>query len=337
MKPLMLWIGLSLLMCTSCIAQESTAEIQSPSPLESAGFDVYHVERSDGTTIHCYLSNSKESLPLIVNIDGSGYGSAFTKMEKGINGGMTGWLASVTQDDAHVLVIEKPGVKLFDEHQGGNVEGASRTFLENYTLEYVTQSHVEAIRAILRLPQVRDERVLIFGISDGGQIAAEVSANLPEATHVAPLACGGPTQIFDYVIFASRPQPDDKPGDVERRVNDIYATWDKIQDDPLSIEKFWSGHPYRRWSSFCSSSTTDALLKTKAEIFMAHGTLDDSVPVESFDVLVATLRTRGKKVIAKRLDGLSHHFQSETEAQEQSYESLDELIAKILEWWKSGT
>lgn len=315
--------------------QEFGAEKQPKNELTEIGFDTYQIQRPDGTKIHCYLSNSEKTLPLIVNVEGSGAGSAFTKVGERINGGMSGWLASVAQEDAHVLVVEKPGINLFDKHQGGNVEGAPNSFLENYTLEYVTQAHVDAIRTILELPQVNSERVLIFGISDGGQIAAEISANLPEATHVAPLACGGPTQIFDYIMFASRPQPTDEPGDVEKRIADIYTSWDKIMEDPQSIEKFWSGHPYRRWSSFCASSTTDALLKTQAKIYLAHGALDDSVPVESFDVVVSTLRSKGRKIIAERLEGLSHQFQSEKEAEEQSYDNLDQLIERILQWWKS--
>ncbi len=319
---------------SSCIAQQHKAEKQAENELTKIGFDSYEVKRSDGTTIRCYLSSSAESLPLIVNVEGSGAGSAFMKIGEQINGGMTGWLAFVAQKDAHVLVVEKPGVELFDDHQGGNVEGASQEFLENYTLEYVTQSNVEAIRAILQLPQVSSKKVLIFGISDGGQIAAEISANLPEATHVAPLACGGPTQIFDFVMFASRPLPDDQLGDVEERVKDIYSSWEKILQDPQSTEKFWSGHPYRRWASFCASSTTDALLKTKAKIYLAHGVLDDAVPVESFDVLVATLRSKGQKLVAERLDGLSHQFQSEKESEEQSYDNLDQLIERILQWCK---
>lgn len=332
-RLLFFFVATTLAANPGLVAQEVIAKKQPSEALASAGFDIYHVARSDGSTIQCYLSGSSKTLPLIVNFEGSGAGSAFRQNDGRVNGGMTGYLASVASETAHVLVLEKPGVKLFDEHQKGTVKGASRTFLENYTLEYLTQSHIEAIRAIVRLPQVSGDRILLFGISDGGQLAAETSAKLPEATHVAALACGGPTQIFDFVQFADQPQPDDEPGDVQKRVEEVYTQWEAIQQDPLSIEKFWNGHPYRRWASLCAASTTDALMTTKAKIFVAQGTADDAVPVESFDVLVSTLRTKGKTIVAERLDGLNHNFENEKDTGEQRYVHLDQLIERILNWW----
>lgn len=329
--------GIFVLLSGELVARQADAKKQPSDQLAKAGFDIYHVQRSDGATINCYLTNSPRKLPLIVQIDGSGAGSAFTKSGNGrINSGLTGFLASLVENEAHVLVIEKPGVSLFDQREKGRVRNASKTFFTNYTLEYVTQSHVEAIQAVLQLPHVSNEKVLIFGISDGGQFATEVSANLPEATHVAALCCGGPTQIFDFVTFAARPQPNDQPGDAQRRVEQVYKDWQAIRDDPLSIEKFWNGHPYRRWASLCSSSSTDALLKTDAQIFVAHGTLDDSVPIESFDMLVSTLRSKGKNIVAERLEGLDHHFRSKEEIENRGNASFDQLLGRILEWWKSS-
>ena len=334
MKRLRLLLAFASLFIASPLLAQSAAIKQPSEQLAPVGFHIYHVKSSGGSTIRCYLSDSSKKLPLIVNIDGSGSSSAFTKSGKRINGGITQYLASLTSGVAHVMVVEKPGVELFDSRQTGN-DKASKAFLENYTLEYITKSHVEAIRAVLRLRQVSDEKVLIFGISDGGQFAAEVSAHLPEATHVAPLACGGPTQIFDFVTFAARPRENDKPGDAQRRIEEVYSKWQAIAEDPTSIDKFWYGHPYRRWASLCSSSTIEALLKTNAKIFVAHGTLDEAVPIESFDALVATLHTKGKSFVAKRMEGMDHHFQSKLERKQNRYDSFDQLVAEILKWWQT--
>jgi dienelactone hydrolase len=50
------------------------------------------------------------------------------------------------------------------------------------------------------------------------------------------------------------------------------------------------------------------LLRTKARIYLAHGTEDSSVPVESHDALEAELRANGRDVTAERLAGLDHSF-----------------------------
>ena len=42
-------------------------------------------------------------------------------------------------------------------------------------------------------------RTLVIGHSEGGIVAAYVAAKLPKVTHVASLAGGGPTQLFDFV------------------------------------------------------------------------------------------------------------------------------------------
>ena len=313
---------------------QSPAELQKQArnQLATAGFEIYDLPQKDGPTIHCYLSKGKEELPLIVNVNGSGCSSAFTKTGDRISGGITQWLAMMNRGKAHVLVIEKPGVRLFDSDD--DVSKASRTFLEKYTLEYITQSHAKAIRAIQSLPQVSKDRLLVFGISDGGQIVAELSAMMPEVTHVAALAGGGPTQIFDFVHFVAQPQEGDKPGDAQARVAGLYKRWSAIQQAPESIEKFWSGHPYRRWASFAKASSIDALLKTNAKIYVAHGTEDQSVPIVSFDVLVSSLRAKGKTLVAERLDGLSHNFQTEDEKANNQYDNMDQLLKRIFQWWE---
>src|SRR5262249_58584058 len=92
----------------------------------------------------------------------------------------------------------------------------------------------------------------------------------------------------------------------DARVNDILQGWAAVRAEPDSTAKFIWGHPYRRMASFLSASTTDALLRSTARIYLAHGTADDKVPIVAFDVLQAELLARGRDVTAERIDGADH-------------------------------
>jgi len=171
-----------------------------------------------------------------------------------------------------------------------------------------------------------------MGHSEGGIVAAMVSAESPQVTHVASLAGGGPTQLFDLTEIRGRSRVGDNPGDAERRVQDIYDEWARILKDPESISKFWLGHPYRRWSSFLTHSVTEELLRTKARIYLAQGTLDTSVSVRAHDVLVAELQARGRDVTAERLEGADHGFRTQ-DMPEGSPAGMQALFGRVLGWF----
>ncbi len=52
----------------------------------------------------------------------------------------------------------------------------------------------------------------------------------------------------------------------------------------------------------------EELLRTKARIFIAHGTADQNVAVTGFDVLYASLLAHGREVTARRIAGADHGF-----------------------------
>jgi hypothetical protein len=138
--------------------------------------------------------------------------------------------------------------------------------------------------------------------------------------------------LFDLAEIRGRSRPDDKPGDAERRVQDVYYEWANIQKDPDSISKFWLGHPYRRWSSFLKQSVTEELLRTKARIYLAQGSSDTAVSVMAHDVLVAELQARGRDVTAERIEGADHGFHTQ-EMPIGSPEGMRALFGRVLGWF----
>jgi dipeptidyl aminopeptidase/acylaminoacyl peptidase len=303
-------------------------------------FDRYMTQDSLGRTITFYLSTPpgkrpSAKLPVVLFISGSGCQSLFSKQGERIAGGLQNLLWEEAKGRARVLAVEKPGVKYLDKPpRPGSAERASEEFLKEHTLPRWAEANIAALRAAWTLPEVDATRTLVVGHSEGGLVTARVAAELPEVTHVASLAGGGPTQLFDFVTSAARPRRDDQPGDAEGRVQGVYEQWAKIQKDPDSISRFWLGHPYRRWSSFLEHSVTEELLRTKARIYVAHGGAQDPViPVAAHDMLVTELRARGREVRAERLEGANHSFRTPDMPKEGPPVGMQALLGRVLQWF----
>jgi len=290
-----------------------------------------------GRTITFYLTRMPQGstgrLPVALFIGGSGCQSAFRKVGDRVGGGLHGLLYEEARGRIRVMVVEKPGVRYLDAPpKPGGVDGARKEFLEEHTLPRWAEANVAAVRAAWTMPDVDASRTLVVGHSEGGLVAARVGAELPQVTHVASLAGGGPSQLFDMVELFSRPRPGagaDQPG---RTRESVYADWQKILEDPDSTTKLWLGHPYRRWSSFLKTSVVEELLRAKARVYLAQGTEDANQTVASFDVALAELRARGRDVTAERIEGADHGFRP-TGAPPGPPTEMRALFGRILKWF----
>lgn len=299
-------------------------------------FQRYTVPDSFGRTITFYLSvapKDQKAVPVVLFIQGSGCQSLFRKQGERVGGGMQNLLYADAKGRYRVLVVEKPGVKYLDfPERPGSAIGSSEEFRKEHTLPRWAEANAAALRAAWTLPGIDATRSLVMGHSEGGLTAAKVAAMEPKVTHVASLAGGGPTQLFDLAETFGQPRPDEKPGDAEKRVQMVHDGWAKVQKDPDSISEDWLGHPHRRWSSFLSHSVTEELLKTKAKIYLAQGTSDTAVSVKSHDVLVAELRARNRPITVERIDGADHGFRPAGKPPGPPDE-MKALFGRILGWY----
>jgi dipeptidyl aminopeptidase/acylaminoacyl peptidase len=294
----------------------------------------YTVKDVHDRTITFYVSrppkdSEGKSLPVVLFVGGSGCQSAFTKRGEQIGGGLQNLFLKQVNGSARVVVVEKPGVKFCDmPPRPGSAQGGSEEFFREHTLERWSDANVAALKATWKLEGVDGSRTLAVGHSEGGIIAAAVAAKAPEVTHVASLAGGGPTQLFDLMEFRKKPLPDDKPGDAEARANAMLVEWKKIQADPDSTSKSWMGHPYRRWSTFLKSSTVAELKKSKARIYLAQGSDDTATHPKSYDIAITELKTQGRDVTGEYIIGGDHGFRLP-----DNPNGFTQVIDRVLHWF----
>jgi len=92
--------------------------------------------------------NSKTRLPIVLFIQGSGCQSVFQRKGDRPSVGLLGLLLEEANDMVRVLVVEKPGVNLFDQPtRPGSAEEASEEFLTEHTLPRWAEANVAALRA----------------------------------------------------------------------------------------------------------------------------------------------------------------------------------------------
>jgi pimeloyl-ACP methyl ester carboxylesterase len=213
-------------------------------------------------------------LPLVVYVQGSGCHSLFRVGPDGrIRGRYQNILLNAGSEEVRVLAVEKPGVSFLDDpKQRGTAELCSKQFLEEHTLDRWSSAIDAAIKKVRASVAIHPSGMLLIGHSEGGIVAARLAASDPSTTHIALVASNGPTQLFDLAWKARQRQEANtrQSSMVGADPEEIYAIFQRIQADPHSIEKFAWGHPFRRWSSFLSTSTLDELLKSRTSVFMAH-------------------------------------------------------------------
>lgn len=294
-------------------------------------FDRFMVYDNLNRKISAYLSKAPletdgKKLSLILFINGSGCQSVWTRCQNGVNSGLQGLIYHLVESRARVLVVEKPGVKFLDtpKEMGTATEG-SKKFLEEHTLARWAEANMAALKAVMFKPWIDSTRIMVIGHSEGGIVAARVAAEVPEVTHVAPLGCGGVTQLFSLAELARIDAPADQK---EAAVQKIFDNWAKILIKPDSIKDFWMGHPYRRWSTFLSNSVVDELNRSKAKVYLAQGTRDQADSVIGFDVMLAELLAKGRDVTSERVEGGDHDFSMKCDGS-----GRQSVFSNVVEWF----
>ncbi|HEX7078023.1 MAG TPA: alpha/beta fold hydrolase [Candidatus Eisenbacteria bacterium] len=290
-----------------------------------------------GRAITFYLGDAPDSalaLPLVVFVQGSGGHSLFATREGRILGqfGHPGVLDAF-YGRARLLVVEKPGVEFLTPIREPGEPPGSPEFCREQTLPRWTEAVEAAIRAARALPRIRRDRMLVVGHSEGGLVACRVARELGSVvTHVASIAGGGPTQLYDVIALTRAGKfMREASDDPEERVRILMRMWDRVLADPMSAEKLFLGHPYRRWSTFAASSPIEELAPVRARIYIAQGLLDDAADPGSADALYAQMRALGKDVTYDRVPNADHDFATPAD---RSTAGWKEMLGRLEAWFR---
>ncbi|MGE0480558.1 MAG: alpha/beta hydrolase family protein [Phycisphaerae bacterium] len=301
-------------------------------------FRQWEMKRPDGSVMIAYLGcfdeNPNQRKPLLVYLEGSGAQSHFVAVGDKVGYSLFVVFAKAAAERFHVVAVEKRGVEfLGGAKRPGSAEGASDEYQKHATLEDRVADVRLLLDTLLSSPTVDTGRVVVAGFSEGADVAAAVAAADPRVTHVACIAGAGASQLFDLICLQRRAmlRVGQSHEEVERSIAALEAEYQKIFAEPRSIEKFFMGHAYRRWASFAAHAPVESLKKSRCKAFLAHGTADESVPIESFDLLTVDLFRAGRKdVTIRRYAGRDHSLRDP--AAGDNAPPLADVIEALLKW-----
>jgi len=181
---------------------------------------------------------------------------------------------------AQVYVLNKRFVG--DRNTG--MFGCGEEFHLTNNPEQWVSDYAEFIRAQLGFFKERPKRILLVGVSEGGEVAARVAGIVPEVTHLGIIGSGG------YPLRRSLATLKDK-GVIRA---DVETGWRDIETDPHSVDKSWYGNRYRWWSDIMDIDPLPFYLKLNIPIIIGFGERDESIPVESARYIEKKFREANK-------------------------------------------
>ncbi|MEK7858141.1 MAG: hypothetical protein AAB320_03285 [Elusimicrobiota bacterium] len=276
------------------------------------------IKRPGGSKLSYYFSApDKKPFPLLLYLGGSGCQSEEGFME---------YFAPFVGLGFGVVMSEKRGVKKDDS---GKV--CSKTYLK-------TNDRQQRIAdAKLLLSQGKDlfpdwnGKLVVVGASEGGGLAPEVGLSYKGTKAVISLAGGGWPQgqeskkLREKELVVSGASPEK----IQDELADLDRQFEEIRLDPTG-SKSWSGkgNTYKRWASYLWYSPLDFLEKLRVPVYVAQGTTDVSVPVESSDAIRDRFKELGKKNLTyRRYKGLDHGW-----ADAKGEHQTQKVIGDLLEW-----
>jgi predicted esterase len=259
---------------------------------------------------------------------------AQTARAPGIGYALWCWPRPASRPAAQTLIVEKPGVNLFDLNpQPGTSTGCPATFLAEHSLDRWLAAVEAATRAALASRAKPPRALIAVGHGEGAQLAARLPGRLPGLTHVA-LISGGPAGALDewMALAAAAPGTGSRAG-ANAQLRALAQAADPIRAEPRSPDKTLLGQPYRYWAARLSAAPIDALAAKPLRVFIAHGERDRSVPVSSSDRLAAELLARGADLTWIRVPGADHALNSPGVT---GGAALRDMLGTVLAW-QAGT
>ena len=230
--------------------------------------------RPDGSHLSYFLTPSTaQHQDAILVLQGTGCAPVET------NANLT--LAASTIDPAaRGVLVEKYGVS--DPAAGPFSEGCSEAFWQNETLHQRVMDALQVV-AELRRKSWWSRRLVIFGGSEGGAVAALVAPLVRETAAVIIFSSGTGTPIRD-LIEASSP-----PGS-HLSLNETFAA---AKADPTWTHKA-GGLTYRWLAEAADIVPARSLALSPAPVLLIHGVQDRSSPVSTARAGEAVLLASGK-------------------------------------------
>lgn len=172
----------------------------------------------------------------------------------------------------------------------------SQEFLDRSAYPDMLERNREALR---RVAARHGGRVAaVFGVSEGGTIAAQLAADGPTARRLVVIGSGGPTSREELRLIG--PRRGLPPEAVE-------AAFREVAETPDDVHATLYGMTHRYWSTMLDVDPAPMFLRARQPALVVMGGEDEDVPVESAYRLRDRMAEAGRRDFTLRIvEGASH-------------------------------
>ena len=249
----------------------------------------------------------------------------------------------------HVAFIGKPGTPFCDTLRAEefnpmkNLEEyqPSAEYVQKCGMEWEVQASSIVIDSLYNMLPISENKIIAMGFSEGGRIVARLAAENKKITHLVSVISGGLNQFYSSIINRRIDAATGKITHQEAQaiIDSLFAVYKEIYSDPYSTERWYYGHPYKRWGSFCTDIPLDHLVKLDIPIFFLNGSTDRNTPVLEADyVKLEFLRLGKTNLTCKVLPGVDHSLYEVVveDGKERGISHRNEAFKMIIDWIESN-
>lgn len=203
----------------------------------------------------------------------------------------------------HVVMISKAGTSFCDTMQVEainpmqNLEDyqPSDEYIQKCGMEWEIQASSKVIDRVCQSLPV-NTIVVVMGFSEGGVLVPRLAASNSNVTHMVSVVSTGLNQFYSSIINR---RMDAAMGhltqqEAQSEIDSLFAVYKKIYSDPQATEKWYYGHPYKRWGSFCNYIPIQDLVQLDIPLLYVNGTTDRNSPILQADYIQLEFIRLGK-------------------------------------------
>lgn len=290
---------------------------------------------------HVYKNKINDRKPLIIYLQGSTNFPLYWLNPNGRYSSSITLSVDSMCNDYHIILISKPNTPFVDSIQiapsGRKQYPIKEGYSKKYSLDWRANSADKVINDALKKLNIDTSTIIVWGHSEGSQVAPAVALKNKKVTHVISMMGNSLNHLYDFILNerVSALKGERSNEDAQANIDSLYVEFEKIYKDPKSTTKEWFGETYYKWSSFTLNSPIDNMLKLNIPILYVAGG-EDRHSILNMDYAKLEFLRKGKDNLTYKVYPNCEHFFMETKTNESGkkewVDHLDEVNGFALNW-----
>lgn len=291
---------------------------------------------------HVYKNNLDEYKPLIIYLEGSGNFPLYWLNPNGKYSTSTTLNFKEISKDYHIILISKPDIPFVDSIRiapsGRKYYPMNENYRQNYSLYWRVGAADRVIEEAIKNLKVDMHQIVVWGHSEGAQVAPAVAVKNARVTHVISMMGNALNQFYDFIMQErlAAQQGEISNEEAQLHIDSLYAEYEKIYQDPKSTTKEWYGETYYKWSSFTLTSPLENMLKLNIPILYIAGGADQNQNIINMDYAKLEFMRKGKTNLTYLVFPACDHYFLETRIESSGkkewVDHLEEVNKTALNW-----